>query len=123
MDGFRVDVAHGLVKAPGLPEWSGQATMIEGEERRDMGPMWDQEGVHEIYRDWHRVLASYPGDRMMVAEAWVKPPSRLARYVRPDEMQQAFNFDYLTALWDAAELRRVGRENYRAAVPGVVRYD
>lgn len=115
VDGFRVDVAHGLIKAPGLPEWSGQATMIEGEERRDMGPMWDQEGVHAIYRDWHRVLASYPGDRMMVAEAWVKPPSRLARYVRPDEMQQAFNFDYLTALWDAAELRRVIDASLQAA--------
>ncbi|UPG72129.1 glycoside hydrolase family 13 protein [Roseomonas gilardii subsp. gilardii] len=119
VDGFRVDVAHGLVKAPGLPEWSGQATMIEGEDgdgpAPDMGPMWDQEGVHAIYRDWRRVLAAYPGDRMMVAEAWVKPQSRLARYVRPDEMQQAFNFDYLTALWDAAELRRVIDASLRAA--------
>ena len=47
------------------------------------GPMWDQDGVHEIYRAWRALLDSYPGDRILVAEAWVQPPSRLARYVRP----------------------------------------
>jgi alpha-glucosidase len=43
---------------------------------------------------------------MLVAEAWVQPLSRLARYVRDDEMHQAFNFDYLETEWDAAALRR-----------------
>jgi len=112
VDGVRVDVAHGLIKAPGLPDWGGHATMVEGVEdgsgsSHTAGPMWDQDGVHEIYRSWRRVLDSYPGDRMMVAEAWIAPQSRLARYIRQDEMQQAFNFDYLLAHWDAAELRAV----------------
>lgn len=109
VDGFRVDVAHGLVKQAGLPDWDGKVAMVEGEGTGgvDQGPMWDQEGVHEIYRGWRRVLDAYPGDRMMVAEAWVRPPRRLARYVRPDEMQQAFNFDYLLAHWDAGEMRGV----------------
>jgi len=71
------------------------------------GPMWDQDGVHEIYRSWRRVLDAYPGERMLVAEAWIESPARLARYIRADEMQQAFNFDYLLAHWDAAEFRRV----------------
>jgi len=72
--------------------------MVQGNETPgiNQGPMWDQDGVHEIYRSWRRVLDEYPGQRMMVAEAWVHPPSRLARYVRPDEMHQTFNFDYLT---------------------------
>jgi alpha-glucosidase len=35
----------------------------------------------------------------------VEPPERLARYVRPDEMHQAFNFEYLLALWRARSLR------------------
>jgi len=69
--------------------------------------MFDQEGVHEIYREWHRVLAEYDGDRALVAEAWVEPIERLARYVRPDEMHQAFNFAFLTTTWDAPSLRRV----------------
>jgi alpha-glucosidase len=53
------------------------------------------------------VLNEYEGDRMLVAEAWVQPADRLARYVRPDEMNQAFNFEYLDAPWSAAELRAV----------------
>ncbi|MET0936014.1 MAG: glycoside hydrolase family 13 protein [Luteibacter sp.] len=111
VDGFRVDVAHGLVKADGLPDWSGEAAMVEGvdggSEHSNRGPMWDQEGVHDIYRRWRRVLDEYPGDRMMVAEAWVHPPARLARYVRADEMQQAFNFDYLLTHWNADDFRAV----------------
>src|SRR5690606_17781345 len=114
VDGFRVDVAHGMVKAPGLPDWDGTTSMVEGTVAEDgstgagnSGPMFDQEGVHDIYRAWHRVLAEYDGDRCLVAEAWVEPLSRLARYVRPDEMHQAFNFSFLTTLWDAPALREV----------------
>ncbi|MET0506404.1 MAG: glycoside hydrolase family 13 protein [Luteibacter sp.] len=109
VDGFRVDVAHGLIKAEGLPDWSGQVSMVEGEEgaHANRGPMWDQEGVHDVYRRWRQVLDEYDGDRMMVAEAWVHPPQRLARYVRDDEMQQAFNFDYLLTHWDAQAFRDV----------------
>ncbi len=110
VDGFRVDVAHGLVKAPGLPEWDGDTVIAEGgdgSENVTGGPMWDQDGVHGIYRSWRRLLDGYAGERMMVAEAWVRPQARLARYVRPDEMQQAFNFDYLLARWRAADLRAV----------------
>ncbi|MEX5293977.1 alpha-amylase family glycosyl hydrolase [Kocuria sp. CPCC 205268] len=116
-DGFRVDVAHGLVKAEGLPDWDHQVHMVEGEhEAREHdapetplssgSPYFDQDGVHEVYRDWHRVLAEYEGDRMMVAEAWVEPAHRLAMYVRSDEMHQAFNFDFLVAGWDWARLSR-----------------
>ncbi len=120
VDGFRVDVAHGLIKAPGLPDWERQAAMVGGDEADGVnhGPMWDQDGVHEIYRGWRRILDQYPGQRMMVAEAWVRPQSRLARYVRAGEMQQAFNFDYLLAPWDAAALRRV-IENSLAAMEAV----
>jgi alpha-glucosidase len=108
VDGFRIDVAHGLVKADGLPEWDHDQALLDGSaETGERPPMWDQEGVHEIYRGWRRVLDAYPGDRMLVAEAWVTPPERLVRYLRSDEMHQAFNFDYLRAPWRAAELRAV----------------
>ncbi|GGG48233.1 alpha-glucosidase [Kocuria dechangensis] len=116
-DGFRVDVAHGLVKAEGLPDWDHQVHMVEGEfeapehdepdtPMHGTSPYFDQDGVHEVYRDWHRVLAEYDGDRMMVAEAWVEPAHRLAMYVRSDEMHQAFNFDFLIAGWDWARMSR-----------------
>ncbi len=45
--GFRVDVAHGLVKADGLPDWAGEHGLLDG----TVAPMWDQDPVHEIYRD------------------------------------------------------------------------
>jgi alpha-glucosidase len=104
VDGFRVDVAHGLVKLEGLPDSEEASGMTEGGGNR--GPMWDQDDVHGIYREWNKVLAEYGNDRMLVAEAWVAPAERLSRYVRTDEMQQAFNFDFLTVGWDPAGMRR-----------------
>ncbi len=64
-------------------------------------PMWDQPEVHDVYRRWHDVLAKYDGDRMLVAEAWTQTPESMARYIRPDEMSQAFNFSWLLADWSA----------------------
>jgi alpha-glucosidase len=105
IDGFRIDVAHGMVKVPDLPDL--EHVSDDTDPRHHRGPMWDQDGVHEIYRSWRAVLDEYDGDRAMVAEAWVFPLERLARYVRPDELQQSFNFAFLTCPWDAAELRDV----------------
>ena len=103
VDGFRVDVAHSLVKAEGLPDWNQEAAMLSGES----GPMWDQDGVHDVYRRWRRILDSYDGDRSLVAEAWVADPTRLAMYLRPDEMHTAFNFEFLDSRWDAKAYRDV----------------
>src|SRR5690606_26967307 len=70
-------------------------------------PYWAQEGVHEIYREWRTLLEEYECDRVLVAEAWVDPPRKLAKWVQPDEMHQAFNFAYLETPWDAGAIRRV----------------
>ena len=121
VDGFRVDVAHGLIKAAGLPDYTpspGGGSMggsgslgLEPEIDAHLGgsettpPYWAQEGVHEIYRDWHSVLEEYEGDRVLCAEAWVEPLDKLAHWVRPDEMQQAFNFSYLETPWSGPTMR------------------
>lgn len=110
VDGFRVDVAHSLVKADGLPD----AEEHTRQGNFNLGPMWDQDGVHDVYRRWRKVLEEYDGDRVLVAEAWIPAPDRLARYVRPDEMHQAFNFDFLSSAWDAASYRRVIAETMAA---------
>ncbi|MFI5936890.1 glycoside hydrolase family 13 protein [Actinoplanes sp. NPDC051494] len=110
VDGFRVDVAHGLIKDAELADWEWGGDVILGgltPEGAPPPPMWDQEGVHEIYQQWREVLNAYEGDRILVAEAWVQPAERLARYVRPDEMHQAFNFEYLVTPWGADPLRQV----------------
>ncbi len=92
VDGFRVDVAHGMIKADGLPDFvvDPNAGSMGGGAGR-LAPFWAQAGVHEINREWRRVLDEYPGERALVAEAWVEPLSRLADWVRGDEMHQAFN--------------------------------
>ncbi len=108
-DGFRVDVAHALIKAPGLPDLDprvDEGPDADPEGFFQTGPMWDQDRVHEVYQSWRALLDTYTPDRILVAEAWVQPLARLARYVRGDEMHQAFNFDYLETEWDAAALRR-----------------
>ncbi len=116
VDGFRVDVAHGLIKQPGYPdtEHSRMGMVTDAGEDADptfdpdtfepLTPFMDQDRVHEVYRDWRRVLDSYDHEPMMVAEAWVAPLSRMFRYVRPGEMHQTFNFTYLMAGWDAVSL-------------------
>lgn len=113
--GFRIDVAHGLVKAPGLPAYGAEHEILHGNEGGlPRPPYWDQDDVHEIYRSWRRIVEQYDGERVLVAEAWVKPVERLARYVRPDELHQSFNFPYLVSPWDAAALRTVVTESLQA---------
>ncbi|MCW6010659.1 glycoside hydrolase family 13 protein [Micromonospora sp. CPCC 205371] len=98
VDGIRVDVAHGLIKPPGLPD----ATDLGSSGRR---PYFDQDGVHEIYRRWRRLLDGYDPPRVAVAEARLRDVARTALYVRPDELHQAFNFDFLWAPWSLPSLR------------------
>ncbi len=107
VDGFRVDVAHGLIKKKGLPDYLAPTHGSSMGGHADTPPYWAQPGVHEIYRDWRKLIDEYPGDRVLVAEAWVNPLSELAHWVRPDEMHQAFNFDYLGTAWDAPAIRKV----------------
>jgi alpha-glucosidase len=108
VDGFRIDVAHGLIKSDGLPD----ADVRPGFETDPTGqsPMWDQPAVHDIYRRWRQITDEYarPGedaDRILCAEAWVKPADALARYVRADELHQSFNFEFLMTPWLAEHLR------------------
>ncbi|MGW0414595.1 glycoside hydrolase family 13 protein [Streptomyces collinus] len=111
VDGFRVDVAHGLAKDLTEPLRDVGSVGATGEDALPLvppgsHPYWDRDEVHEIYRDWRKIFDSYSPPRTAVAEAWV-PDARRALYARPDELGQAFNFEYLQARWDAGELREV----------------
>jgi alpha-glucosidase len=118
IDGFRVDVAHGLIKEDGLPDYDAELHILDGELKpgAPVPPMWDQEAVHDVYRRWRSVLEEYgKPDRILCAEAWVRPQERAVRYVRPDEMHQAFNFDFLQTHWRAKDLRAVIESSLVAA--------
>ncbi|MHA7217761.1 glycoside hydrolase family 13 protein [Arthrobacter sp. MDT1-48-3] len=106
--GFRVDVAHALVKAQGLPDWGGRADGCSSEGFPGWeAPMFGQDEVHAIYRQWRGILAEYDGERILCAEASIDPLPRLTDWVRSDEMHQAFNFAYLHHPWNAHSLRHV----------------
>jgi alpha-glucosidase len=100
VDGFRIDVADMLVKDPALPDVAG---LPPGARR----PYEDQDGLHDIYRSWRRLIEAYPGDRVFVGELWISPLTRLRPYLMGDQLHTAFNFGFLSAPWDAGALREV----------------
>jgi alpha-glucosidase len=107
VDGFRIDVAHGLMEAEDFPDvGTDHEDLVEPPDDTDH-PHWDRPEVHDIYRDWRRVAEEYGPDKIFVAEAWVTRPERLACYVRPDELHTAFNFDFLRCPWSAESFRKV----------------
>lgn len=116
VDGFRIDVAHGLAKENLLqdhfdPQALSNALRLDvemdSEERSALlssVPFFDRDGVHDVYRSWRKVFDTYDRDIMAVAEAWVHPPERALLYVRKDELDQVFNFDLLVSQFDDVEL-------------------
>lgn len=112
IDGFRIDVAHGLVKDPEFPDVENAGAILEVDMSANH-PYWDRDGVHEINRRWRAILNEYQ-DRMMVAEAWVAA-DRLPLYLRDDEYQQSFNFDLLEAEWDAEDFSDIIERSVAAA--------
>ena len=114
VDGFRVDVAHGMVKRAGLPDTTiydenlrerpiSNLTMQEAEEAV---PYWGQPGVHDAIRRFRRVIDEFD-DRAMCAEASMSPLPRLAMWVRPDEYHQSFNFDYMHGDYEPAAIKKI----------------
>lgn len=106
VDGFRIDVAHGMAKDPALPDLGLSEFSVQAAEGQKNHPHWDRDGVHAIFRGWRAIADSYPDRRVFVAEAHVRP-GRLADYLRPDELHTAFNFDFLRCPLEADRLREV----------------
>jgi alpha-glucosidase len=108
VDGFRIDVAQGLMKDPAFPDLAdspahkaaGLLDAVAGDH-----PYFDRDETLSIYEDWRRVLDSYEGERVFVAEAWVADASRIARYLTPSRLHTAFNFGLLSCPWEAEALR------------------
>lgn len=107
VDGFRIDVAHGLAKDLSEPyreidRIDPKTTPVDGSH-----PLFDRDELAEVYQSWARILRSYDPPRMSVAESAVAP-ERVHRYTTTAQLDQAFNFDFLELPWDAA--------GYRAAI-------
>ena len=59
IDGFRIDVAHGMAKPPGLPDMEViKAEVLLAD--MDDDPRFNNDGVHEIHRQIRAVFNDYP---------------------------------------------------------------
>ncbi len=96
--GVRIDSAALPVKDPALPE-------LPAHPAPGAHPHLDRDELHDIYRGWRAVADEYDGTRILVGEVWLDDAERFARYLRPDEMHTAFNFDFMTQPWSAGPLR------------------
>jgi alpha-glucosidase len=114
VDGFRIDVAHALMKD--LSEPLPSQAELEKLEKLHNGtnPLWDRDDVHGIYAEWRTLFNEYNPPRTAVAEAWVDQ-SRRARYASPAGLGQAFNFDLLMADFDAASFEEIVTKNLAEA--------
>lgn len=101
--GVRIDSAAMVSKDPDLPDLPDPSAGADAV--LPAHPYVDRDDLHDIYRDWRRIADSYPGTRILVGEVWLPDAERFARYLRPDEMHTAFNFDFLACPWEPARLR------------------
>jgi len=115
VDGFRIDVAHGMAKPADLPDLAQVNTKMLIHDDND--PRFNNPGVHEIHRRIRKVLDEYP-HAVAIGEVWVDDNIRFAEYVRPDELHLAFNFRLAETPF-AAEAVRESVENSLAAVAEV----
>ena len=110
VDGFRIDVAHSLVKDQAvifgpdpLPTWAEMEKLPwDGTH-----PVWDRDEVHDVYRGWRKVFDRYDPPRVAVAEAWVEDPERRAKYASIEGLGQTFNFDLLRADFHAPQFKEI----------------
>lgn len=105
--GIRIDSAALLVKDPALPE-------VPDAPGPGGHPHTDRDELHDVYRSWRAIADAYDPPRVLVGEVWLPDHERFARYLRPDEMHTAFNFDFMTRPWDAARLRESVEETLAA---------
>ncbi|WP_040517964.1 glycoside hydrolase family 13 protein [Gordonia neofelifaecis] len=110
VDGFRIDVAHGMAKPPGLPDLEHPAEVLH---HTDDDPRFNNDGVHDIHRAIRSVMDEYPGT-FNVGEIWVESSQAFAKYVRPDELHLGFNFRLATVDFDADQIREAITESLAA---------
>ncbi|GAA1480360.1 alpha-amylase family glycosyl hydrolase [Gordonia sinesedis] len=102
VDGFRIDVAHGMAKPADLPDMDLESVGLL--QNNDDDPRFNNYAVHEIHRKIRSVIDEYPG-AANVGEIWVDDNERFAEYLRPDELHLGFNFRLAKAPFDAGAIR------------------
>ncbi|WP_067538984.1 glycoside hydrolase family 13 protein [Nocardia crassostreae] len=115
VDGFRIDVAHGMAKPEGLPDMAHPNSKMFGHDDDD--PRFNNPGVHELHRRLRKVMDEYP-HAVAIGEVWVDDNTRFGEYVRPDELHLAFNFRLAETAFHPDKIR-AAVDNSLRAVAGV----
>ncbi|WOC10954.1 Trehalose-6-phosphate hydrolase [Gordonia sp. MP11Mi] len=110
VDGFRIDVSHGMAKPEGLPD---MAESVEILKHTDDDPRFNDPGVHAIHREIRKVMDEYPGTAN-VGEVWVSSNDAFADYVRADELHLGFNFRLATTDFVADHIKEAITESLAA---------
>lgn len=127
VDGFRIDVAHHIMKDPGLRD-NPLNSAVSGHMHKSMGGYDSQihlydnghADVHEVYRDLRRLLDSYSAERprVTIGEIHIFDPAEWASYygANLDELHLPFNFGLLRSTWTAGSIR-ASVDRLEATVP------
>lgn len=126
VDGFRIDVAHALMKHPELrdnpprqdPDPAGEPGLIGQYSEFDHAYDLNQPEVLDIYRRWRAVAEPYGA--LLLGEVYLLDIAKLAPYVADqDGLHLSFWFKPLYVDWEPAAVREV-LEQATAAIPGYV---
>jgi len=120
VDGFRVDTIGRLIKDAAFRDDPINPNYQRGEAPfRRLLPLHSagQPEVLEIAGEMRRVLAEYPGDRLIIGEIYL-PVQQLVRYYGPNltGVHLPFNFNLMLVEWKPTAVMRLVRE-YEAALP------
>jgi alpha-glucosidase len=121
--GFRIDVAHALVKDRELrdnpPADESDAPHVQRLGLKEVYSM-NRPETHEILRGWRRLAREYDPERVLLGEVYVLDLAQWARYFGDgdDELNLAFDFPLVHSRLDAEAMRRIVEETERVLPPG-----
>lgn len=108
VDGFRIDVSHGLAKDLTDPLRDRPDPTIMGPQADDgSDPLWDRDEVHTIYRAWRELFDRYTPAKYAIGESWQPFSPRIFQYARQDELGAVFDFSLEKAAWERDTYRDI----------------
>jgi len=121
--GFRIDVAHGIVKDRELRD-NPPAGPGDNLDERMVGQRrvynFNRPEVHEIFRRWRALANAEESQRVLIGETWALDLEGLAAFYgsADDELHLNFNFFFVEAPFEASALAEVVAETERLFAPG-----
>jgi alpha-glucosidase len=108
VDGFRIDVAHGIYKDKLLRNDPPATAVVSSYfEHFGLDEVYSKNRpeVHSLYRSWRKLADEYQPPKLLIGETWVSDLDRLIRfYGRNDELHLAMNFPFTFSQFNATAI-------------------